>query len=218
VRQLIVIPTLFEATSLIQEGGFGETVSPNFFRHENGETDLFLAGIGTVPVIYNLTKHLSINRYDKVIHAGIAGSFILPLQPGEVVQVVKDTFVDPGIDHGGIFRWIFHENLWKPDEKPFSNGWIIIPEDKSLALDAVTGITVDLVTAGQKRKNRLAERFNPQIETMEGAAVLYVCILEDIPVVQIRAISNYVGIRDRSGWKTKEAIQSLTKVLTRLIC
>lgn len=217
MSQLIVIPSLTEALPLIQSAGFTQTEDPILYQKEDSGWKLLIAGIGTVPVIYNLTKHFAANRYDKVIHCGIAGSYFLPLQPGEVVQVIRDTFVDVGIDHGGIFRWIFHENLWKPDEKPFRNGWMEVQEDPSLKLEAVNGITVDLVTAGLERKARLAEKFNPQIESMEGAAVFYVCKMEDIPVIQIRAISNYVGVRDQHSWKTEEAIEALTRVISSLL-
>jgi futalosine hydrolase len=218
MSQLIVIPTLSEALPLIRSAGFIQTEDPIVYQMENSEWKLLIAGIATVPVLYNLTRHFTANRYERVIHCGIAGSYFLPLQPGEVVQVTRDTFVDVGIDHGGIFRWIFHENLWKPDEKPFRNGWMEVPEDRSLKLEAVCGITVDLVTASPERKARLADKFNPQIETMEGAAVFYVCKMEDMPVIQIRAISNYVGVRDRYSWKTEEAIEALTKVMSELVC
>lgn len=218
MSQLIVIPTLTEALPLIQTCGFTPTGDPLVYIKEASEWKLMIAGIGSVPVVYNLTRHFARNQYDKVIHCGIAGSYFLPLQPGEVVQVVRDTFVDVGIDHGGIFRWIFHENLWKPDEKPFRNGWMEVAADPSLHLEAVNAITVDLVTAGPERKARLAEKFNPQIESMEGAAVFYVCKMEDIPVVQIRAISNYVGVRDRHSWKTEEAIEALTHIISEIVC
>ncbi|MFA6127439.1 MAG: hypothetical protein WC699_09050 [Bacteroidales bacterium] len=217
MSQLIVIPTLTEASLLIKTAGFVLSDNPGVYHNEDSTWKLLIAGIGTVPVIYNLTKHFASNHYDRVVHGGIAGSYFLPLQPGEVVQVVRDTFVDVGIDHGGIFRWVFHENLWDPEARPFRHGWMEVPEDPSFKLEAVSGITVDLVTAGPERKARLAEKFNPQIESMEGAAVFYVCKLEDIPVVQIRAISNYVGISDRSSWKTDKAIEALTNFLSRLI-
>jgi futalosine hydrolase len=217
MSQLIVIPTLNEALPLIRTAGFTQTADPKVYQKPGTGWNLLLAGVGTVPVMYNLTKHFASNRYDRVIHAGIAGSYFLPLQPGEVVQVIRDTFVDVGIDHGGIFRWIFHENLWNPNEKPFRNGWMEVPEDQSIKLEAVNGITVDLVTAGPERKTRLAEKFNPQTESMEGAAVFYVCKMEDIPVIQIRAISNYVGVRDRHSWKTEEAIDALTGIISKLL-
>lgn len=217
MSQLIVFPTLTEALALIRSAGFMQTADPVIYQKQDSDCKLIIAGIGTVPVIYNLTRHLSVNRYERVIHGGIAGSYFLSLQPGAVVQVVRDTFVDVGIDDNGVFRWIFQENLWNPDEKPFQNGWMHVQEDRTLKLQAVTSVTVDLVTAGPERKASLSGKFNPQIESMEGAAVFYVCKMEDIPVIQIRAISNYVGIRDRQSWKTEEAIDALTKVISGLI-
>jgi futalosine hydrolase len=217
MSQLIVIPTITEALPLIRSVGFTQTEDTLVYQKQDCGWKLLIAGIASVPVIYNLTKHFAANRYERVVHCGIAGSYFLPLQPGEVVQVVRDTFVDVGIDHGGIFRWVFHENLWNPEEKPFRHGWIEVPEDRSLKLEAVSGITVDLLTAGPERKARLADKFNPQIESMEGAAVFYVCTMENIPVIQIRAISNYVGVRDRHSWKTEEAIEALTRVISGLL-
>jgi futalosine hydrolase len=218
MSQLIVFPTLTEAIPLIQSVGFIPTKDPKFYQTEDDKWNIFIAGVGTVPVIYSLTRHFATNRYDRVIHGGIAGSYSLYLQPVEVVQVTRDTFVDVGIDHGGVFRWVFHENLWNPDEKPFRNGWMEVQEDQSLKLETVCGITVDLVTGGMERKTRLADKFNPQIESMEGAAVFYVCKMEDIPVIQIRAISNFVGIRDRHDWKTQEAIEALTQEISKIVC
>ncbi|MDD4644697.1 MAG: futalosine hydrolase [Bacteroidales bacterium] len=219
MSQLIVIPTLTEAFPLINSAGFVPTENPAVYQAKSPEWKLLIAGIGIVPVMYHLTRHLANNRYDRVIHAGIAGSYSLSLQPVEVVQVVRDTFVDVGVDHGGgVVKWIFHENIWKPDEKPFRNGWLEVPEDKSLNLETVIGITVDTVTSGPERKARLAEKFNPQIETMEGAAVFYVCQMENIPVIQIRSISNSTGVRDRHNWKTEEAIEAFTQVLKDMVC
>lgn len=213
--KLLVIPTLSEAEALIRQAGFSASGDPSVYERDGW--NLLIAGIGSVPVVYNLTRHLASNSYERVVHAGIAGSYFLPLQPGEVVQVTRDTFADVGVDHGGIFRWVFHEHLWDPNGKPFRNGWIEVPEDNTLKLEAVSSITVDLVTAGPERKTRLLERFSPQCESMEGAAVFYVCRMQDIPVIQIRAISNFVGVRDRHSWKTEEAFEALARVILTLL-
>lgn len=217
MSQLFVIPTLAEAQPFIRLGGFILDPVPGSYSIPEKPIRLLITGIGIVPILYKLTRHFNEFRYEKVIHAGIAGSFFLPLQPGEVVEVLKDTFADFGIDHGGIFRWIFHEGLWAPDEKPFRNGWMEVPPDPVLNLERVTSVTVDMVTGSPARKKQLENQFNPQIETMEGAAVFYVCKMEDIPVTQIRAISNYVGARDRYNWKVNEAIEAMTATLMGLI-
>jgi futalosine hydrolase len=213
MRQLLVIPTLAEAEQLIADYGFKPTNQPALFER-SASCSLFICGIGTLPVVFNLSRHLAENRYDRLIHAGVAGSFFRNLQPGEVVEVTRDTFADYGIDHDGIFRWIFHEGLWNPDEAPFRNGWLEVPADPQLNLQRVSAVTVDLVTGSEQRKQHLINKFNPHIETMEGAAVLYVCARMGMPAVQIRGISNHTGTRDRLGWKIREAIDAFTRELS----
>ena len=52
---------------------------------------------------------------------------------------------------------------------------------------------------------------------MEGAALHYICLQEEIPFVQIRTVSNYVGERDKTKWKIKEAFENLNDELLKLI-
>ena len=215
--RLFVIPTRMEAEPFIRQCGFEPDSEEGLYKIPGTGNNLLIAGIGIVPVVFNLTRHFASKRYSRVIHGGIAGSYFLPLQPGEVVQVTRDTFADVGIDHAGVFRWVFHEGLWAPDQHPFKSGWMEVEPDETLGIESVSSITVDLVTAGPERKARMIEKFNPQVESMEGAAVFYVCMRESIPVIQLRAISNYTGIRDRKSWKVEEAVDALTKQLIKLL-
>ena len=59
--------------------------------------------------------------------------------------------------------------------------------------------------------NELFEKFNPGIESMEGAALHYVCLLQKVSFLQLRSISNMVGERDKSKWAMKEAINNLNE-------
>jgi len=52
---------------------------------------------------------------------------------------------------------------------------------------------------------------------MEGAAVFYVCLFEKIPFLEIRAISNYVEVRDTTKWDIPTAIENLTDELFRFL-
>jgi futalosine hydrolase len=52
---------------------------------------------------------------------------------------------------------------------------------------------------------------------MEGAAVFYVCLLEKIPFLEIRAISNYVDIRDTEKWDIPTATDNLTNEIFRFL-
>jgi futalosine hydrolase len=52
---------------------------------------------------------------------------------------------------------------------------------------------------------------------MEGAAFMFVCELENIPYVQIRAVSNYVEKRNREAWNIPLAIVNLNKQVFEII-
>jgi futalosine hydrolase len=52
---------------------------------------------------------------------------------------------------------------------------------------------------------------------MEGAAFHYVCLLEKIPFLQLRSISNLIGERDKTKWKMEKAIQNLNENLISLL-
>ena len=67
------------------------------------------------------------------------------------------------------------------------------------------------------QKQQLVETFAPQTETMEGAALHYVCLQQNLPFLQIRSISNEVGERDKSKWKIKEAVEDLNSELIKLL-
>jgi futalosine hydrolase len=43
---------------------------------------------------------------------------------------------------------------------------------------------------------------------MEGAAAAHICALYGVPFLEIRAISNFVGDRDRGTWAVEEAVET----------
>jgi futalosine hydrolase len=61
------------------------------------------------------------------------------------------------------------------------------------------------------------ERSKAQVETMEGAAFMFACIKMNVPCMQIRSISNYVEVRNKSNWRMKEAIENLNQLLIQFL-
>ena len=59
--------------------------------------------------------------------------------------------------------------------------------------------------------------FEPVTESMEGAALHYVCLMENIPFVQIRSISNYIGERNKKKWNMMDSINNLNIELIKLL-
>jgi futalosine hydrolase len=189
------------------------------FLIKNPATDFLITGVGCPVTIYHLTKRLHQIDYDLVIQAGIAGSFTQSLQLGETVLVSRDNFADIGISEKNNFYTIFEKGFADLNLFPFTQGWLNNADkliDK-FRFKKVTGITVNTVTDNETQLNQLFTKFDPQIETMEGAALHYICLQENVPFLQLRSISNYVGERNKEKWKLKEAIDNLNEALVKIV-
>ncbi|HSN50370.1 MAG TPA: hypothetical protein VLR52_03985, partial [Bacteroidales bacterium] len=64
---------------------------------------------------------------------------------------------------------------------------------------------------------RIIKHWNPDIESMEGAAFFYACFMENVRCMQIRSISNRVEERDKSRWNLDLAFKNLNKTLLNLL-
>lgn len=187
--------------------------------HENNIADVLITGIGIPATIFHLTKKLSQKNYDLVIQAGIAGTFSADLKKGTVLLVDRDAFGDLGIYERGKFKTIFDSGFINENEFPFSNGWLVNRHEylTHSSLSLATGITVNKITDDGIQIKKLSDKFKPDIESMEGAALHYVCLQQKIKFLQLRSISNTVGERDKQKWEMKKAITNLNMELKKII-
>jgi futalosine hydrolase len=181
--------------------------------------DIEITGVGCPATLYHLQKKLHQKKYDLVLQVGIAGSFTNSFQLGEVVIVRKDCFADIGMEERGDFVSIYQTPFADKNKFPFTDGWLVneYAYVKNQNLPLANAVTINKISDSELQKTQLIKSFSPQIESMEGAALHYVCLLENIPFLQIRSISNEVGIRDKTTWKMKEAIINLNKETEKLI-
>ena len=189
------------------------------FTAANSRVDTLITGVGVPAAIYHLQKRIHQIDYDFIIQAGIAGGFSNEMALGRVVLVKQDCFADLGMEEKGNYTPIFNTAFADKDEFPFTDGWLINTDEnlKCLDLPKAKAITLNKVSDSELQKQQFVQSFNADIETMEGAALHYVCLQEHIPFLQIRSISNHVGERDKTKWKIKEAIENLNKELQILI-
>ncbi len=189
------------------------------FLNIRPEVDHLITGVGCSETIYHLTKRLLQIDYDLVIQAGIAGSFNQSIHLGDVVVVDQDNFADVGIFEKNHFKTIFKAGFGNEDLFPYHKGWL--NGDKTISdqfhIPKVKAVTVNTITDNETAIKRMISTFDPQIETMEGAALHYVCLQEKVPFIQLRSISNFVGERNKEKWKLKEAIQNLNEALIRIV-
>jgi futalosine hydrolase len=176
-----------------------------------------LTGIGTTSTSYRLTKILNTasERFDLVLNIGIAGSFTSDFPIGSVARIDKEYFGDLGFETFGGFQTLFDYKILDADTHPYKGGALHSPKLQSELENALkkfkkaTAVTVQTVSGLPEKTIQLVKDFKPQIESMEGAAFFYVCILEKVPFLELRSVSNEVGERDRSKWNIPLALDSL---------
>lgn len=189
------------------------------FLKQKNSADILITGVGIPAILYHLEKKISGKNYDFVIQAGIAGAFNDDVGLTEVVQVSEDTFADLGIQENGNFKTLFDMGFSDKNHFPFTNGWLKNPHallQKNHLLSA-KGITINKISDDAFQNKMIKEKFSPDVESMEGAAFHYVCLLEKINFLQLRAISNRVGERNKLKWELKTSIENLNKELLNII-
>ncbi|MCR8983288.1 futalosine hydrolase [Brevibacillus laterosporus] len=183
--------------------------------------DVLVGGVGAVFAAASTARTLATTKYDVVICAGIAGGFIGKADVASVVVANEMIAADLGAETP--------EGFLSLDELGF--GSVRIPVDITLTkrvtealkvsgLPTHTGsiLTVSTVTGSAETAAAIASRVvGATAEAMEGYGVATAAQQFEIPVLEIRTISNPVGPRDRSAWRIKEALEALEKVSSVLV-
>ena len=80
----------------------------------------------------------------------------------------------------------------------------------------MNAITVNTVHGNERSIAAVIDRFRPEVESMEGAAFMSACLINNVTFAQVRSVSNIVERRNRGAWRVAEAIDRLTQT-TRLL-
>lgn len=211
----ILFVTATEAESAALRNVKGISGNENVFRFGNLEIDLLISGIGTVSTAWSMMKWFSEHGTpDIAINGGIAGSFRESIVIGDVVMPVEECFGDAGIEDNEKFKTLFEAGLVNPDEMPFIGGKLysssIYAGFGGENISMVRAITMGTATGSSISRKKLINKYNPDIETMEGASFFYICCRENVPFMALRAISNAVGPRNREDWNIDLALRNLT--------
>lgn len=175
--------------------------------------DVLVAGVGPAAAAASTAAALATAKYDLVISVGIAGGFSNQTEVGCLVVANEIVAADLGAQTA--------EGFCSLDELGF--GSTRIPVDAHLVslvtealraagLPVTSGsvLSVSTVTGTSETARELATRVPAAAaEAMEGYGVATAAQAFGIPVLEIRAISNLVGPRDRAAWRIKEALEVL---------
>jgi len=176
------------------------------------DIDILPTGIGLTSATYAITKQIRLKKPELVIQAGIAGSFDKNIPLGSVVVVKQDVIADLSVIEKKELVTMFDLKLISESTAPYQKGWLVNPHTdllKMTGLKTVKSASVNHITTSKSMMKLYEKKFKPGIESMEGAALHYVCLMENIPFLQIRSISNYAGERNKAKWNFTDSIQNL---------
>ena len=182
--------------------------------------DILVTGIGLTATAYHLTRQLQLKKYDLVLQVGVVGCFSKKLSLGTVVVVKRDAIADQSVIELKQLKTLFDLKLVPADQFPYTKTWLINPYQdllKKTKLKQVKGISVNEITTSRQKIKFYEESFSAVTESMEGAALHYTCLMEGIPFLQLRSLSNYIGERNKKNWNMKESIINLNTELIQLV-
>jgi len=181
--------------------------------------EVVITGVGLMTSTYALTKAAAIHHPDLMIQAGIAGTLATTMPLAEVVVVRNETIGDLGVNESAGFQSLFDLKLLSANLTPWKDGRLTNEYEllDKLNLKVVDGITVNEISTNAQTIAYYQNQLKAEIETMEGAALHYVGLMEKIPFLQVRSLSNFIGERDKSKWEMKKSISHLNKELQNLL-
>jgi len=186
--------------------------------------DVMVAGVGSVVAAVNTAKALAACEYSLVISAGIGGGFSGRAEVGSLVVANDIVVADLGAETAEGFSSL-EELGFGFTHVQTDSGLVKHFYEALLAAKIPVNIgpvlTVSTATGTAECAISLAQRIpGAAAEAMEGFGVGVAALDRGLPVLEIRAISNVVGPRDRSAWRIKEALEGLeaaSAVLTEVL-
>jgi len=223
MKILVVSATKFEIRPLADKITFiqDEDEFLSHYLYRQTEVDILIPGIGMTATAYHVGRQLVRSSYDLAINSGICGSFNTSLQIGEVVEIVEENFCEMGAENNDQFLTLFELGLIDPDDPPYKAGKLLNPTNSKnpvfSRLKKVKGTTSNTIHGNAETILKIKEFFQPEVESMEGAAFFYSCLTAGIPFHQVRSVSNYVKERDKSKWNVTLALKNLNMTLMNFL-
>ncbi|OOP57440.1 MAG: futalosine hydrolase [Candidatus Brocadia carolinensis] len=223
MRFLVVAATTPEIKPLLLSLGHSEAKEPSMktVHYHHVDIDILITGVGLMHTAYFMGKVLANNTYNLALQFGIAGSFRRDIAIGLTVNVVEEVVADLGAEDKENFLDALELHLLSPDQFPYQAGKLLNKTPDSAygtsELKKVKGISVNKVHGYQHSIDKIIQKYQPDIESMEGAAFFYACLMERVPCLQIRTVSNYIEDRNKDRWNIPLAIENLNKIALNII-
>lgn len=183
-------------------------------------TDVIAAGVGPALAAASTASALTAaalrgTPYGLVVSAGIGGGFPPAAPVGSLVIADEIVAADLGAQTEDGFLSVTELGFGTVRHEPPAP--LVRRAAEATGAPAGAVLTVSTVTGTAARAAALKERHPTALaEAMEGFGVAEAAGAQGVPVLEIRAISNPVGPRDRAAWRIPDALAALTEAFGKL--
>ncbi|WP_420127042.1 futalosine hydrolase [Longimicrobium sp.] len=200
-------------------------------RLDGAEVVLVPGGMGKTNAAHALTALLETRPVRGVIGFGIGGAYPgSGLAVGSLALATAAIYGDEGVQAPG--GWMSTEGigipLWTAGESRVFNQFALnaarveraAASLEDAGFDVRTGpfVTVSACSGTAALGEEMAERVPGALcEGMEGAALAHVAAIYEVPLLELRAVSNLVEDRDLSRWRIREAAEAAQEAVRVLV-
>lgn len=179
-----------------------------------------LAGVGPAGAAAATAAELARSHYDLVISAGIGGGFPGATDIGSLVVASEIIAADLGAETPEGFVHVEELGFGSsriPVEYDVSIRWLNLLKSAGLTAHYGPVLTLSTVTGTAETAEELSRRvYGAAAEAMEGFGVAEASKQFGIPIMELRAISNLVGPRQRDLWRIDKALLALEQACSLL--
>lgn len=234
-----------EATEVAVPGGVLHRLRPGGPDGPPLTVDVLAAGVGPAAAAAGTATALTVAAaqgapYDLAVSAGIGGGFTPHAPLGSVVVADAVVVADLGAETPDGFAAVTDLGFGTVEHHPPPALVAAVAEaigaTETIGATGATGatkgiratgtagavrgtvLTVSTVTGSAERAAALLRRHPRAVaEAMEGFGVAEAAAAQSVPVLEVRAVSNAVGPRDRAAWRIGEALDALAEAFGRAV-
>lgn len=182
--------------------------------YEHPQLDKRVCGVGGIALSMYLIPFIEPDAFDLTILAGLAGGIPSDTRLGQVAKVGKDIQGDLGAFENNNF--VSFEEMHLVPKNDIRTDYNVV-DDVLEHLEIKHALSVNTIYEDIKLNALRHSKYETDIENMEGAAFQQICEEYEAPYLQLRAISNYIGERDKTKWKIKTALNNLNEEVTKYL-
>lgn len=218
MRVLVVTAVAAEASAVLADAGGAEVPLPGGHRLTRTPVyDVLVGGVGPAAAAAATATALAVadTPYGLVVSAGIGGGF--PQHAPVASLVVSDSVVAADLGAQTPDGYLPVDALGFGRTEHRSPAGLSALMARTLGAAHAPVLTVSTVTGTAARAAELAGRHpRAAAEAMEGFGVAEAAAAHGVPVVEVRAVSNAVGPRDRDAWRIGDALAALRQAFHQL--